>query len=119
MQHLKFELRIVFNLFFVETDDVAVAHAETRGVEIELRFLLRCYADAEGHGLLWVLKQAVESVVLVFIVENRYHVGKAVGMKSNNVLNVLQPFVTVAHNKDVFGYKSLGIKFLYQVNVER
>ncbi len=55
MEHLQTESLIAFDALFVEFDDIVVADTKTRGIEVELRFLLSCNTDSEVAGLSDVL----------------------------------------------------------------
>ena len=118
MEHLEAELGVGLDLLLVEADDVAVAHAETRGVEVEFGFLLGGDADAYLHGYIGVLQHLVELVVLIHVVEDGHDVVPAVVVKSHDVLQIGESFVTVAYDELVFINQSLIVKFLYQIDVE-
>ena len=68
-----------------------------------------------GRG---VLETVVEHGEFVLVVEDGYHVAEPVVEDVDNVLYVLLFFETVTDDDLVFIYQTLGMKLLYQVDVE-
>ena len=118
MEHFEGELLVRFHLLLVETDDVAVAHAETGGVEIELGLFLGGDADAQLHGDFGIPEALVETVILVLVVEHWDYIVETIGIKIDNVFDILLAFVAIADDEDVLVEQFLFVELLYQVDVE-
>ncbi len=93
MEHLELEFLALADLGLVEIDDVVVADAEARGVEIEFGLLLAGDADPHlalfGHG-------GVEQVDLLLVVDHGNRVLEAVVEQLGDVLDVLRTLESVA-----------------------
>ena len=93
VEHLELELLAVLELGLVELDDVVVADAEARGVELELGLLLAGDADANlallGEGVL-------EQVELLLVVQYGDSVGESVVYELGDVLDILRALESVA-----------------------
>ena len=99
VQHLQLELLVRFDPGLVELDDVVVADAEPRGVEIEFRLLFGCDADTD---LARFVDCVVEQVQFAFVVENRNGVLEAVVDQRRYIFDILRPFEPVADDVDIF-----------------
>ena len=92
------EVRMLGDVVFVEFDDVAVADAEPRGVEIEVRFLFGGDADPEIGFFINQVRQILEFILVVQHGDDLFpsflaHLG--------DVFHILRPFEAVADNIEV------------------
>ena len=118
VEHFEAELGVRLHLFLVERDDVVVADAEARGVEVELGLLFGGNADAELHGFQSVVEGAVEGVVFVLVVEDGDDVVEAVAEDAHDVFYVLVFLEAVADDDFVLVDEALRVQLLDEVDVE-
>ena len=98
VEHLQLELLVGLDLALVEVDDVVVADAQTRGVEIEFRLLLA--GDADAHLALF-LDRGVQQFDLLLVVDHGDGVFEPVVDQLRDILHVLRTFETVADDVTV------------------
>ena len=117
MQHLQLKIGVVLDFFPIEGNHIIVADAQTRGVELEPRFLLGSDTDADlafRRNLL--LQQHIE---LLFAVEHRDGVHIALSQKFNDVVDINLTLESVTYNIVLLVEKAGLVKGLNQVDVKR
>ena len=108
------ELLAVLEFSLVEVDDVVVADAQTRGIELELGFLLAGDADAD---LAFLGERILEQLQLLLVVEHRNGVHEAVVDQLGDVLHILRPLETVADDVAVLVDDSAVVERVDDMNV--
>ena len=114
VQHLELELLAVLEFGLVEVDDVVVADTQTRGVELELGFLLAGDADAD---FAFLGERILEQLQLLLVVEHRNGVHEAVVDQLGDVLHILRPLETVADDVAVLVDDSAVVERVDDMNV--
>ena len=114
VQHFELELLVFLDLGFVEVDDVVVADAQTRGIELELGFLLAGDPDTDfaffGNGI-------VVEVDLLLVVDHGDRVFESVVDQLGDVFYVLRAFEAVADDVAVFVDHAAVVQGVDDVNV--
>ena len=118
VKHLEGVFRVVLYHFFIERNDVVVANAESRGVEIEFGLLFGSDADANLHWYVGVGDGLVEHMHLVFVVDDRHDVVESVFVQFGNIVDILLTLETVAYNEYVFVNQAVVVELLDEVDVE-
>ena len=95
VEHFELELLVVFDLLLVEIDDVVVANTQTRGIEVELRLLLRCNADTHLAAL---FDYVGEQVDLLLVVDHGNRVDESRIDQRSDVLDILRTLEAVTND---------------------
>ena len=113
VEHLELHLLVVLYPFLIIRYDIVVADTEARGVEIELRFLLRRDADSYLTRLL----DDVQQVELLLIVYHRNGIGETAVYQVGDVLHILRTLEPVAYDVNVLVNQSALIKRIDDMDV--
>src|SRR5690606_1845334 len=116
VQHPEFRLLAGGNSLLVKRSDVAVTDAEARRVKFELRFFVRCYADAY---FVTALDVAFIDVELPHLVEDRDTVMKSFVEKFRDILRIQRHLETVAEDVCILCHESLLHQAADDAYVER
>ena len=115
MEHLELELLRLADHVLIERNDVAVADAKTRCVEVECRILLGSDTDTYIYRGLY---KGVKRLELTHVIKDRNDVLPSIVREICNVLNVCRFLETVADNELIPIYNTLSLKCFNEVEIE-